>query len=69
MAMCSDCSAILTNKRGEPGHAFLVEGKTTREPTSSGSVYLTEFTCSVCATVWAYENDRSDEHSGWHPEY
>lgn len=69
MAMCTDCSSILKNKRGEPGHALLVEGATSKDTTETGSVYQTEYVCSMCGTRWLYENDRRSEHSGWHPEY
>ena len=63
--MCESCAGIQRNWRRAPGHAELVQEANRKELRAGGSVTITRYSCDRCATVWEYENNKTDQHAGW----
>jgi hypothetical protein len=64
-ALCDSCAGIQRNWRRAPGHAELMQGVNRKEARAHGQVTITQYRCERCATVWDYENDKTNPHAGW----
>jgi hypothetical protein len=67
-ALCEPCKGIQRNWRRAPGHAELVQGENRKElrgAREERAVTVTRYQCARCASIWDYENDKTNQKAGW----
>jgi hypothetical protein len=65
MMSCEACKKIVTSKRGEQGHQFLIETNRKKSSVIGQNIWFIDYECSACGTKWRYEDDKNDNHAGW----
>ncbi len=64
-ALCEACRGIQRNWRRAPGHPELVQGENRKEERGNALVTVTRYQCARCASIWDYENNKSNQKAGW----
>lgn len=64
-ALCEPCRGIQRDWRRAPGHAELVQGDNRKEDRKGQTVTITRYRCARCASIWDYENNKSNQRAGW----
>ena len=73
MSLCDSCAGIQRNWRRAPGHVELLQGKNRQEDLSENRysnakrspITITSYSCDRCGTAWEYENNKSNQKTGW----